>query len=148
MGSTRLLTAKTINCSRADPMSNKCSEYSSINRNLFLARGANPLMHSVINYFFDFTTKQPIERRQYPSNQRIIGYSSLGQQERLVLMRDIDLHSISFDIHMDQMRAVTSNNTAYKQGANLFTLNTFDELSRNRLFLFGIDLYRSDDSGF
>jgi hypothetical protein len=57
MASTRLLTAKTINCSRADAVGNKCDEYSAISRNMFMSQAANPLMHSVINYFFDLSTQ-------------------------------------------------------------------------------------------
>ena len=63
-------------------------------------------------------------------------------------MRDTDLYSLAFDMHLGQLKAVAANHAAYASSANILALNTFDELSRNRLFLLGLDLERSSTGGF
>lgn len=142
MGSTRLLAAKTINCTRSDSMFNKCEQYGIINRNLFVNKEANGIQSSM-NFYFDFDSQ--LRKRQLDGftsdSHQIVGYSSLGQRERLVLMRDIDFYSIAFNINMHKVKK-EAYLESYELKTNLFTINTFDELSRNRLFLVGVNVHR------
>jgi hypothetical protein len=81
------------------------------------------------------------------------------KQRRLAMYRDVEFYSLSFDMMLAKNRnynltpstmasssslhgATTGEQTAYSNKTNLFTLNTFDDLTTNRIFLFGVNIYQ------
>lgn len=143
IGSARSMLTKTLQCSTQQD--NPCTSYSSIEHNLFPSTQLTTLAPKISYYFdFDIDSGNNNKRSTSPAQiqQQIIGYSSFNQHERLIRMRDFEFYSISFDARLH----VTPNDRAsqsYATTSKLFQLNTFDNLSRNKIFLFGLDIQRA-----
>ncbi len=110
-------------------------DYSSISRQLFTPQP------SALSYYFDFDSHPPLHTRTLP-NPLIAAYPAFSQHQRLVPLRHTHLFSIAFKLRLTQPPSNNNrqNLSQHQHQANLFTLNTFDNLSHNRIYLIGVDL--------
>lgn len=128
---------------------------------------------SYINYYFDFESAQTRavktpnrtsaaaanpkygQKFEWDQDIDVIRPSSslLNTQRGISYPQDVEFYSISFDLNLESVkpRHETSsyNETAWSEPlrANLFTMNTFDDLTTNRIFMFGVNLLMSPRTG-
>lgn len=121
---------------------------------------SNQIKHnpSYVNYYFDFgshklNTLNKLTSTQIPTTTHTVNNTQavvtaydfdLGKQNRVIQLQDVEFNSISFNLNLNQISA--NNNDEYEFKTNLFTLNTLDELTTNRIFLFGLNLILSKRS--
>ena len=105
--------------------------------------------HSSIMYYFDFkpnhvdsdTSQPPLLNHDELNNQKDFTISNTAAF--LLQMRDTEFYSFSFDMSLSQATNRSQESIEpHVQTSSLFTLNTFDELSHNQIFLFGVNLVR------
>jgi hypothetical protein len=149
--------------------------YSSIHRKLFSKlNNFYDNEQSYVNYYFDFDASGASSRAAafaqaddylsldeaesppslFSSNEVNSATSNDLKQRRVVMYRDVEFYSLSFDLMLTKNRnyndssplqptvAHAGEQIAYSNKTNLFTLNTFDDLTTNRIFLFGVNIYQ------
>lgn len=98
------------------------------------------LSSSYVTYFFDFDpeSQDNLKTKFGPllTPNETLALINVSKQRRISLLQDIDFYSLSFDLSMTKK---LSGRLATK--TNLFTLNSLDDLTSNKIFLFGLNLY-------
>lgn len=101
---------------------------------------------SYITYFFDFDpeSQENLKAKFAPllTPNETLALINVSKQRRIQLLEDIDFYSFSFDLSLKQKlpsRLVTKT--------NLFTLNSLDDLTSNKIFLFGLNLHANNNNG-
>ncbi len=97
-----------------------------------------PILNSYIKYFFDFT--DTLERSTTNETKQKLSHETTSQP--------FDFYSISFDLNLDASTINDSLSQTVDFKSNLFYLNTFDRVTLNRVFLFGLNFYAKKLSSF
>lgn len=110
-----------------------CNKYATIHRKLF-KRNPSHVPNSYVKYFFDFTDS--LERQ---GNESSAAEKHTYFQPRQAYSHDF--YSISFELNINASMINDSLTQSIDFKANLFNLNTFDRVTFNTVFLFGLNIY-------
>ncbi|RNA30718.1 fibropellin-1 [Brachionus plicatilis] len=149
--SFKLSNLKKVNCElkpyASGPNNNQqyfstCENYGVIKRRL----SNKSTIASYITYFFDFDTESQEKLRAkfgpFLTANETLALINVSKQRRISLLQDIDFYSFSFDLSLSQKLQ-----GHFTTKTNLFTLNSLDDLTSNKIFLFGLNLYISNKQG-
>ncbi|CAF0711486.1 unnamed protein product [Brachionus calyciflorus] len=118
-----------------------CEPYSTIKRRLTNRPGQSL---SFISYFFDFDSESQSPRisklAPFLTPNETLALTNLSKQRRVIIFQDVDFYSLSFNLSLHPFESQETLKT------NLFTLNSLDDLTSNRIFLFGVNMYLTKKS--
>ena len=141
-----------------------CQKYATLQRNLYKLHSNtfyDLVDSSHVNYYFDFDESNGYVASAASgqnSTSTTNGYeqdemqgidfemrSSMTKQRRLILYKDVEFYSLAFNLNLNTNKDINENvlflSNEEQLKFNLFTLNTFDDLTTNRIFLFGLNMF-------